>query len=240
MLLRMWGFPLAATLVASVFAALLGRRWLERRRPALLLWLAALLMYAGASFALFLGTISGWTTAEYRAYWLLGAVLNVPYLAQGELYLLLRRRTVAHVLLLLLLFATAFALNRVRTAVPDVTALTRDLPVGREAWVNDPFVLDLARLYSFPAYFLLVGGALWSAWRMRGAAHLRDRFWGTLWIAAGATIVAAGSAFALRGLLAGFSLTLTAGIGSMFWGFVRASRSAAAAGPSTQTAASPP
>lgn len=240
MLLRMWGFPLAAAVVALVFAGLLLRQWLERRRPAQLLWAAALLMYAGASFALFLGTLSGWTTAEYRAYWLLGAVLNVPYLAQGELYLLLRRRMVAHVLLLLLLFATAFALNRVRTAVPDVAALTHDLPIGREAWVNDPFVLDLARLYSFPAYFLLVGGALWSAWRMRGAAHLRDRFWGTLWIAVGATIVAAGSAFALQGLLAGFSLTLAAGIGTMFYGFVRSSRPVTAADRSTQAAASPP
>ena len=32
-------------------------------------------MYAAASFAMFLGVLDGWTTGEYRVYWLLGAVL---------------------------------------------------------------------------------------------------------------------------------------------------------------------
>jgi hypothetical protein len=40
----------------------------------------------------------------------------------------------------------------------------------------------------------------------------------------GATIVAAGSAFAATGILPGFSVALTAGIAVMFWGFLRASK----------------
>jgi hypothetical protein len=190
------------------------------------MWAAALLMYAGASIALVLGvTGSGWTPTEYRAYWLLGAVLNVPYLAMGELYLLLKRRDVANALFLVLLFATAFAFNRIRTAALVPQALAADLPRGSQVWARDPLVLDLARIYSFPAYLLLIGGTLWSAWRMRGGPRLRNRFLGTLGIAVGATVVAAGSAFALTGNLPGFSITITAGIACMFWGFLRASRS---------------
>ncbi len=231
MLVAMWAVPLAAGAIALVFAALLVRHYTLRRRPAQLLWAAALLMYAGASLALALGVLDGWSGAEYRWYWALGAVLNVPYLAAGELFLLVRDRRVRLGAILSIVFATAFALARVRTGTLDLAALGRDLPLGREAWRRDPFVLDLARYYAFPAYFFLLGGTLWSAWRMRGRPDLRDRFFGTLGIAVGATVVAAGSAFALTGQLVGFSATLAVGIAVMFWGFLRASRRPASASP---------
>src|SRR5438552_10537411 len=112
----MWIFPLAAALVALAFAGLVGRRLAARRQPYLAAWAVALLMFAAASFAAFLGILNGWTPAEFRVYWLLGAVLNVPYLALGELLLLIRDRRVQTALFLVLLFGTAFALNVVRTA----------------------------------------------------------------------------------------------------------------------------
>ena len=103
-------------------------------------------------------------------------------------------------------------------------ALGSRLPSGKDAWAADPFVLHMAQIYAYPTYAFLVAGTLWSAWRMRSAPHLRERFVGTLLIAVGATIVAAGSAFAVKGLLAGFSATLAVGVATMFWGFLRASR----------------
>lgn len=222
----MWILPLLASLISVVFALLLGRQYVERRRAHQALWSVALLMYAGASFALFLGALSGWSEGLYKAYWLLGAVLNVPFLAQGEVHLLVRNRYVTGAFFLLLLFGTAFAVARVARAGILGVALSEDLPSGREVFGEDNPAYRLARLYSLPAYVVLVGGALWSAARIRGRPDLRDRFWGTLAIAAGATIVAAGAAFAARGNLPGLSLTLTAGIAAMFWGFVRASRRA--------------
>jgi hypothetical protein len=220
----MWVFPLVAAVVAMGFSAMLLRRVIERRRPFELVWAIALLMYAGGSLALFLGTLDGWTTGEYRAYWLLGAVLNVPFLAYGELLLLVRVRVLRSTVLLLLLFATAFAVNRVRTSGLDPATLAEDLPLGREVWAPDDFTRRLAQIYAYPAYAFLLAGTLWSALRMRRTAALRDRFQGTLAIALGATVVAAGSAFAAEGILSGFSATLALGIVLMFWGFLRASR----------------
>jgi hypothetical protein len=225
----MWLAPIGAAAVALVFSAALLERYIRRRRHAQLLWATALLMYAGGSFALALGVRDGWSGAEYRWYWALGAVLNVPYLAAGELFLLARDRRVRLGALVLLLFGTAFALARVRTGTLDAAALGRDLPLGREAWGDDPFVLAMARFYALPAYAFLVGGTLWSAWRMRGRPELRARFSGTLGIAVGATIVAAGSVFARTGQLVGFSATLVAGIAVMFWGFLEASRTVSGA-----------
>jgi hypothetical protein len=228
----MWVFPLAASLIALAFAALLVRQFVSRRRPYQAAWAAALLMFAAASFAMFLGVLDVWSTAEYRVYWLFGAILNVPFLTMGELYLLIKRRTVADLLLVLLLFASAFATSQVRTAPLHLAALSKDLPLGKDVFGDGTLPYRLAQLYAYPAYVLLVAGCLWSAWRMRGRTDLADRFYGTLGIAAGATIVAIGS-----GVGAGldvvplFSVGLALGIAVMFWGFLRVSRPAASRAP---------
>ncbi len=221
----MWVFPCLAALVAVAFAALLGRQFAERRRSYQLIWAIALLMYAIASLCVALGAANGWTSAEFRTYWALGAVLNVPFLAQGELDLLIHNRTIRYVLYVLLAFVTAYTIARVRTAVVHPEALAEDLPSGKDVFGDGSPAHRLPQLISIPAYLVLVGGTLWSAWRMRGRPELRDRFTGTLLIAVGATVIAGfGSAFAALGELLLFSVSLLAGISIMFWGFLRASR----------------
>ena len=78
---------------------------------------------------------------------------------------------------------------------------------------------------------MLLLGTLWSAWKMRGRPELRDRFYGTLLIALGASVVAGGATFAAFGNLPGFCITLVLGICVMFAGFLRASRHAPASAP---------
>jgi hypothetical protein len=219
----MWIFPLGAALVALVFAASLARQWISRRRPYQVVWAAALLMYAAASFALFLGVLDGWSSAEYRIYWVFGAVLNVPYLLLGELYLLVRRRAVVDGMLVVLLFLTAFAVSEVRTASIS-GRLAKDLPLGKDVFGDGALPYRLAQYYAYPAYVLLVAACAWSAWRMRGRPELRARFAGTLLIAVGATIVAIGSGVgAGLDVVPVFSIGLLAGVAVMFWGFLRAS-----------------
>jgi len=221
----MWVFPLGASAVALVFAGLLGRQFLAKRRPYQAAWTIALLMYAVASFALFLGVLDGWTPTEFRVYWLFGAVLNVPYLFLGELYLLARRRVIADVVAFVLVFLTAFAFAKVLRAPIHAGALSTDLPLGKDVFGDGTMPYRLAQYFAYPSYILLVAGCLWSAWQMRGRPELRDRFMGTLLIAIGATIVAIGSGIgAGLDVVPVFSIGLLAGIAVMFWGFLRASR----------------
>ena len=221
----MWVFPLADALVAAAFAFVLGRLFVQRRRSYEGFWAVALLMYAGASLAVVFGTAGGWTSGEFRVYWVLGAVLNVPFLAQGELDLLIRNRTVRWALYVLLAFVTAYTIAVVRTAEIHPGALAEDLPSGKEVFGDGTSAHRLPQLIAIPAYLVLLGGTLWSAWRMRGRPELRDRFWGTLVIALGATVIAGfGSAFAALGYLVPFSLSLLVGITVMFLGFARAAR----------------
>jgi hypothetical protein len=127
---------------------------------------------------------------------------------------------------LVLIFAAAYTVATLAGAATDAAALAEELPSGKHVFGDGTAAHRLPQLISYPSYAILVAGALYSAWRMRGRPELRGRFVGTLLIALGATIVAAGSAFAATGVLVGFSLTLFAGITVMYWGFLRAARPA--------------
>ena len=222
--LALAAFPLAAGLIALAFALLLGRRLLEKWRLHEAAWAVALLMYAAASLAMFLGVARGWTPAGFRVYWAFGAVLNVPYLALGEVYLLVRERRAGHVVLAFILALTAYALWAVWAASLATASLRESLPLGKEVFGDGSLPYRLSQLYAFPAYFFLLGGSVWSAYRMRGRPELRDRTAGTVGIAIGATIVAVGSGIGAGfNIVPLFSVGLAVGIAVMFWGFLRAS-----------------
>ncbi|MGZ5307330.1 MAG: hypothetical protein ACXWEG_11410, partial [Actinomycetota bacterium] len=196
----MWVSPLVAAAVAFVFAVLLARQYAQRRRPFQMLWAIALLMYAAASVAVAIGALNGWSRLAFEVYWVFGAVLNVPFLAAGELQLLVRNRTVELALDVVLVFLVAYAFSVVRGAAYDAHALTQQLPSGKDVFGDGTPAHRLPQLISIPSYLVLVGGTLWSAWRMRGRPELKDRFVGTLLIAIGATIIAGfGSTFAALG-----------------------------------------
>lgn len=239
----MIAFPVLAALVAGAFGLHLLVRFARRGRWHEGVWAISMLLYAAASVALALGVADGWTATEFRAYWLFGAVLTVPYLALGEAYLLigkghwdvtpwfvtgrrvlLSKRAVAHALLGVVLVATAWALAVVRDATVG-PALAEEFPLGREVFGDGTAAHRLAQLFSFPAYFLLLFGAVYSASRMRRSDELKARANGTALIALGATVAAIGSGVGAGfGSFALFSTSLAAGAALMYWGFLVAVR----------------
>jgi hypothetical protein len=220
----MWVFPLLASVVAFVFAGRLFLAYGRRRQPYQLAWGLSLAMYGVASLAVVLGGIDGWSDREFAVFWALGAVLNVPFLAAGELMLLVRNQAFRWVMWLVLIFITAWTVSTLRGATFHASALAERLPSGKEVFGDGSAAHRLPQLISIPSYVVLVAGALWSAWRMRGRPDLRDRSIGTLLIVAGATVIAGfGSAFAAVGNMPAFSISLLVGIIVMFAGFLRAS-----------------
>src|SRR5688572_2532864 len=77
----------AAALVALAFALSTYERWLDRRRRHDLAWSAALALFAVAAGTLAAGEAVGWNEPLFRLFYLTGAVLNVPVLALGTVYL---------------------------------------------------------------------------------------------------------------------------------------------------------
>jgi hypothetical protein len=217
--------PTLAAVIALVFGIHLLIRAGRRRSWAEAVWAVAMLMFAAASTALALGVLDVWSATEFRVYWLFGAVLNVPYLGVGEIYLLARRPWVGHLALAVVLLATAWASAEVRSASLDVEVLrSEEFFTGRDVLGAEAPSRTLALVYSYAGTAALVLGILWSATAMRGSPEARRRFWGVLLIALGALVVAGGSAFAAAGTFAGFSVTLATGVAIMYSGFLVATR----------------
>ncbi|MEO7803545.1 MAG: hypothetical protein ABIS18_03690 [Actinomycetota bacterium] len=220
-----WIFPLAAAAVSGLFAAQLGQQFFAKRKPHQLAWTLAMLMFSIASFAAAMGMLGGWTPYWFRVYFLLGAIINVPVLALGTLYLLASRR-LTHVVSIGVGIFAIFATGAVFTAVLKTDALDVSGRIPRAREVLPDAVLLLARYASFAGFFVVVSGALWSAWKLsrRPDDDLRRLAAANVLIAAGTTVVAAASGFAsVKGSVGStiFSIGLLVGVSTMFVGFLK-------------------
>ena len=208
---------MGATLVA--FAATLSAvdRWMLRRRPHEAAWAIAFGMFAIASAALAAGAGLGWTPAAFRAFYLFGAIINVPVLAVGTLMLHGSPRTRRTAVIVVSLFS-AFAVGAMLA-----TPFTSDVPVDRLARGSEvlpalPRVL--AALASGLATVVVVAGALKSAFRFRTAPGGGRRAVANLLIASGVILTgASGLANSLLGEMGAFALFLTMGVSVIFVGY---------------------
>lgn len=227
-------FAAGATLVALAFALSTLDRWLRRRRAHELAWTLSLSFFALGGFALWWAEAHGWGTAAFRVFFLAGAVLNVPWLALGTVYLL--AGTVwGDRIRVWLVALSGVATGVVLTAPTRVAVSGHDLPKGSEVFGVAPRVF--AAVGSGVPAVVIIGGALWSAWRVaRGRVPVlgvgvqrtvllpRRLALGNVLIAAGTLVLSASGTVAGRlGKDRAFAVTLLVGICVLFAGFLVAS-----------------
>ncbi len=216
-------FPLAAALVSGAFSASVIRQFLSRRRPHQLAWGISLATFAAASFSATVGMFAGWSAPVFRAYYLFGALVNVPILALGTIYLYFPRR-VGHAAALVVGTASVYAALAVLNAgIPEAgLAVSGSIPMGSDVLPSP--VRALSRYYSYVGFVIVVAGAVWSAVRLarQPGERVKRLAQGNALIAAGTVVVALGSAFARQGQGSVFAVGLAAGVSVMYAGFLRA------------------
>jgi hypothetical protein len=216
-----WLLPGVAAAASAAFAAAVLRQYAARRRPHQLAWGIALGMFALASVALTVGVTAGWTPLSFKVYYLFGAVLNVPWLALGTVWLLARRSAARAYLGALAVFT---ALGVVLVGLARVTSADlagRLLPEGKE--FLPVAVRVLAVLGNTVGTLVVVGGAVASGLAVRSRRELRPRFEGNLLIALGVLLAAGGGVFAFLASSDKLALGLALGASVMYLGFRRAS-----------------
>jgi hypothetical protein len=133
--------------------------------------------------------MGSWNPTAYRAWYLAGALLAAAFLGHGTAWLVLPKRIAGFLTWGLVLYTGAvtalalsapLALERLTAgdqlsgrALPEISALLWATPRFHTIFLNGYGAL------------LLVGGALWSAWKMRSDPALLYRRWGTIAIAMG-------------------------------------------------------
>lgn len=205
-----------------------------RRRPHDGAWTVSLVFFAFGAGALWWSQAHGWNLATFRVFFLMGAIVNVPWLALGSVYLLFGRRLGDSVRTWLIAL-TGAAAGVVFVAPTKRSALAPDeFPQGRDLFGAAPRIF--AAVGSGLAALVIFLGALWSLWRVLrrrrpSAAASNRQILDPRRSAAGNALIALGTVvLSLSGSLAGrlgesraFIVTLLMGVVLLFAGFLVAS-----------------
>jgi len=224
--------PLLSTLVTFTFAAAVLNRYRYKQGPHLLLWGIGLILYG-------LGTLSevilGFTfnALVLKLWYLSGAMLTAAWLGQGTIYLLVRRRGVAHVLAGILALVSLVSLGLVLAAPITAAAAgyNTSLPISaqyKEILTRGGATIALTIVLNLYGTLGLVGGALYSAYLFWRKKVLFNRMAGNFLIAAGALMPAMAGSFLQAGLVDWLNASELLGVILMYLGFLRATAAPAA------------
>lgn len=208
--------PLVSSVVSLVFALTVLDQFFARRKPYQLIWAIGLFIYFISTGAEFWTEVWGLNEIMYRLWYLFGAIFVAAYLGMGTLYLLARRR-VAHIIMVILLVASIYAISRVFTASLDLSTQQHlsgtALPQG---------VRLITPFFNTFGTVALVGGAIYSAWVFWRRRFMPHRVVSNILIAVGAILPAfGGTQMRLGGSLTVFYLLELLGIIIIFIGFLR-------------------
>jgi len=208
----------AAALVSLAFAAMVLERWLDRRRPQDLAWSASLGLFAAGAASLWWGASNGWSAGPFRSFYAFGAVLNVPILALGTVYLLFHRRTADRITVATVLLG-AFAAGVVVASPIEGTFVADVLPRGSDVFGPGPRVA--AAVASSIGALVVILGSTWSMVRLLriGTGAARRGALGNGLIVAGALVLSWGGLVnSLLDEMTGFAVSLLVGISLIFAG----------------------
>jgi hypothetical protein len=184
--------PLVTSLISFFFAWVVFQRYRQKGKGAHLLWWSAgILIYGLGTFTEGVVTLFGWSEAAFRLWYISGALLGGAPLAQGTVYLLLRRQTANRLTMVLVPFvviAAAFVL-----LAPVDTALAEPHRLSGKV-LGWPWVRLFSPFINTYAFIFLVGGAVLSAYRFKKTRQLYHRFIGNVYIAVGALLPGVGGA----------------------------------------------
>jgi hypothetical protein len=209
--------PVITTLFSLAFSAALLRRYLTRGRgPHLLVWAIGVLVYGVGTFTEAFTSVVGWHEGIFRAWYISGALLGGAPLAQGTVYLLLRRKTanvLTACLVTVVLVASACVLA---SPVNPALAETHRLSGKVLAW---PWVRAFSPFINTYALIFLVGGAIYSAVRFSRRKETHHRFVGNVLIAIGALLPGIGGAFTRFGYVEVLYVTELLGLALIYAGY---------------------
>ncbi len=193
----------ATVVVSAIFAALVLKQYVERRKMHQLMWGIALVLWTIGVGAEFFATLSEWSLLTYRAYYVAGALLIPAWLGLGTLYLVTSRR-LANIALAIVAFLSGIGIVLIAVWPIDAAQLriTPEHFVPLRIYPFFPVQLLLIVLNIFGT-LAFVGGALWSAYHFMQARQQGERLLATVLIAVGGGIAAGAHSL---GVLSGIEL----------------------------------
>jgi hypothetical protein len=237
---------IGAMLTAAAFSCLVLERYWLKRRPQDLAWTISLALFALGAGSLAWGSATGWNSPAFRLYYACGAIVNVPFLAAGQLYLLVKRRTADRIFRFICLLGT-FAFGLVFAEPFRRSLPSEGIPQGKLIFGPGPRILaavgsGVSALVVFIGTILGAISLLKARRALKAHVALRDqlpvstetkpipsrhpirRLIGLGLLSLGVAILSlSGTLNARFGEMRAFSITLVIGVVTLFAGFILSS-----------------
>lgn len=189
--------PIFTFFLSLIFSYILYKHY--RRKPEatyILWWLIGVLTYGAGTFTESYNTLFGWNETNFRWWYITGALLGGAPLAQGSVYLLVKKK-IAHVLSAVLITAVLLSSIFVLKSPINFELVEPERMSGKVfVWQWVRFFSPFINIY---AVAFLVGGALVSAVKYFKKTGTSTRFWGNVLIALGAILPGIGGSFTRMG-----------------------------------------
>ena len=184
--------PLATTLFTAFFFVEIFQHW--RKNPQALhvfWWMLGIFFYGAGTVTESINTIFGYHPTNFKAWYILGALLGGAPLAQCTVYLLMKRSTADILSIVLVIAVISSSVLVILSPLQPVTDQHVRMSGKLLEW---KFIRGITPFINLYAFTFLVGGAIYSAIQYSRNSIDRTRFWGNVLIAIGGLLPGIGGA----------------------------------------------
>jgi hypothetical protein len=219
--------PIATTVFGFYFFWILYKHWQQSKQSLhVFWWMLGVLCYIAGTISESVNTLAGFSIINFKVWYITGALLGGAPLAQGTVYLLLKRKT-ANLLSIVLVTFIIIAAVLVTLSPVKNELITGKLTGKLLEWKFVRYMTPFINLYAF---FFLVGGAAYSAVKYATDIQYKKRFTGNLLIAFGGLLPGIGGSFTKFGYVEVLYVTEFIGLLFIYFGYktIKADRSSSA------------
>ena len=208
--------PIATTIFGLFFFRILFNHW-KRNKNSLHVfwWMLGVLCYIAGTISESVNTLAGFSIANFKVWYVTGALLGGAPLAQGTVYLLFKRKTANVLTVILTIFIITSALLVILSPI-NTEFITGRLTGKLLGWKFIRYMTPFINLYAF---IFLVGGAVFSAIKYAKNIQYKKRFTGNLLIAVGGLLPGIGGSFTKFGYVEVLYVTEFIGLLFIYLGY---------------------
>ncbi len=208
--------PVLTTLFSVFFLRRIVPHYLAKKSPYLLWWTLGVLTFGMGTLTESVNAIFGWSEWNTKVWYIVGALLGGYPLAQGTIYLLMKKRfaDISAVVCSAAIVIAAVCVLSSPIEIPD--GFDHRLTGRVFAW---QWVRGFSPLLNLYAFVFLFGGAVYSAIQYFAKERGRARFLGNILIAIGALLPGIGGSFTRFGYVEVLYITELIGLTFIYFGY---------------------
>lgn len=208
--------PIFTTFFSVYFFKEIFSHYQYRKTTYLLWWSLGVLTFGLGTLAESFNILIGWSIPNVRYWYIVGALLGGFPLAQGSVYLLMKKRfaDISSIIIIALIITASLFVILTPVSVPDNFDFKLTGKVFEWKWVRyfSPFI----NIYSF---LFLVGGAIYSAVKYYRQGIKEAPFKGNIFIAIGGLLPGIGGSFTRAGYVEVLYVTEFIGLVLIYYGY---------------------